>query len=182
MIQKQTARYSWPGLITILVLVVILVGALGYTWWQNSPRIQLLASTPGASTTPTPNKEATSITSQDENYLVVKEWGVKLKTSLVDHLTYQPQHMDNTGSPTPYDELGLRLKSSSVSNQECVTFGADLYRQLTPSDRFAAKKIGDYYYYVTGAPGVCSEEPSDVQLQQTILTELTLSNIEKIDE
>jgi hypothetical protein len=79
-----------------------------------------------------------------------------------------------------YDILGLQIKPTSVTDQYCVNFGADLYRQRTPSDRFEAKKIGDYYYYVTGAPGVCSEEPSDVQLQQNVLIDLNITNLEEI--
>jgi hypothetical protein len=44
MTKKQATQYSWSGLITILILVIILAGALWYTWEQNTPSIKLLDS------------------------------------------------------------------------------------------------------------------------------------------
>lgn len=182
MLKKQTSQSgSTAGIITTLILAILLAGTLGYTWWQNSSTIKPHTSAqPTNQKETTPAKDTTSDASNDKNYLVIKEWGVKLKTPIADHLTYQPRSLANTGSPTPYDELGLKIKSTSVTNQNCVDFGADLLRQKTPSDRFETKKIGDYYYFIAGAPGLCSEEPSDKQLQQEALIDLNLSNLEKI--
>jgi len=45
MAKKQPTQYSWPGLITILILVIVLAGTLWYTWEQNTPRIKPLGST-----------------------------------------------------------------------------------------------------------------------------------------
>lgn len=182
MIKKQTLQSGSTALIIIIAITAVVIGGLGYAWWRNTNKHSAQANTQATNiqnSTEADGDMAKEVPRSNE-YLVIEEWGVKLKTSLTDHLTYQPKHIDNTGLPTPYDELGLRIKSTSVSDQDCTTFGIDLYRQLTPSDRFESKKIGDYYYHVTGAPGVCSEEPSDMQLQQTALTELTLSNLEKI--
>lgn len=179
MLKKQTLQSGGAALIIILVLTIILAGGLGYTWWQNSAKVKPLVNT---STTSTQNdvvrdNNTDSITSHDESYLVIEEWGVRLKTSVSEHLTYEPYSRTDARSPMEYDILGLKIKPTSVTDQYCVNFGADLYRQRTPSD-FESKKIGDYYYYVTGAPGVCSEEPSDIQLQQSVLIDLNIANLE----
>lgn len=182
MINKRHSQTGSAALIITIILTLAVAGGVGLVWWQNANERNTQANTQHTST----EKEAKASeainqkTSQQKEYLVIEEWGVKLKTSIADHLIYQPRSLTNTGSPTPFDELGLKIKPSSVINQDCVDFGADLYRQLTPSDRFETKKIGDYYYFVTGSPGDCSDEPSDAHLQQSVLIDLNVTNLEAL--
>ena len=178
MIDKQTHQSGSAALIITIFITAIIAGGVGYTWWQNSNKQEVQATNTQTDSRDTEDENQNP--SGQEGYLIIDEWGVKLKTSLVDHLEYQPQTLTNTGSPVPYDELGLKIKSSSVVDQYCVNFGTDLYRQQTPTDNLYTKKIGDYYYYVKGAPGICSEEPSDVQIQRDILKDVDLANLEAI--
>lgn len=76
MLKKQTSQSgSTIGIITILILTVLLVGALGYTWWQNRATIKPLANTLYSDTqkeaTPTRNKVATA--SNGKSQLVTEE-------------------------------------------------------------------------------------------------------------
>ena len=182
MINKRHSQTGSTALIITIILTLAIAGSVGFVWWQRANERSTQVNTQQSSTQK--EAEADKATSQkaaqQDEYLVINEWGVRLKTSIADHLTYQPRSLTNTGSPTPFDELGLRIKPTSVINQGCVNFGADLYRQLTPSDRFETKKIGDYYYFVTGAPGECSDEPSDAQLQKNVLIDLNVANLEAL--
>jgi len=110
-------------------------------------------------------------------YLEVPEWGIKLKTSISDKILYIPRIIETY--PEAFDMLGIQLNPKFLIDKNCVEFGTDLYRQKTVP-RFTYVKIDDYYYFVTGGPGQCSENKSDLELQSTILNELNVSNISSL--
>jgi len=167
----------------IIGLVVALVCALGFVYWQNfiykEPTRTELVNVP--SKTQEDKKSSNELKAESEGkFLPINEWGIKLDSSVVAHLEYNISSRIGGSQNTEYDSLGLKIKQSSVENQDCVNFGADLYRQKVATE-FDSKKIGDYFYYVTGAPGQCSENADDLKLQQTVLDELRIDNISKLD-
>jgi hypothetical protein len=160
--------------VVIIILVAALVMALGFVFWQNF----ILKSN-----TPTVSTEITNSATPDPNkgYVVVKDWGVRFKTSVSDKLEYKPY--SQTGgyiSDSSYEGLGLTIKASVLTDQNCVKFGIDLYRQTQSTSNFTTKKIGNYYYFVTGGPGECSTNTADLVIQKTILNDLKIDNLEAL--
>lgn len=110
-------------------------------------------------------------------YLEIPEWGIKLKTSISNKILYIPRIIETY--PEVFDMLGIQLNPKYLVDKNCVELGTDLYRQKT-IPKFTYTKIGDYYYFVTGEPSRCSENKSDLELQSTVLKELTVSNISSL--
>lgn len=179
----KTKQNGFAHAFLIIGLIVALIGALGFVFWQNfihkePVRTEVISVSPINQD----NKKSTneSKTEPENKSIVVKEWGIKLNSSVVNHLEYDISSRIGGTQNTEYDSLGLKIKRSSVDNQDCMNFGADLYRQKVATE-FESKKIGDYFYYVTGAPGQCSENADDLKLQQTVLDELRIDNVSKLE-
>ncbi|OGL31583.1 hypothetical protein A3E76_02515 [Candidatus Saccharibacteria bacterium RIFCSPHIGHO2_12_FULL_44_22] len=174
---KNSQGQTGSVYIIIIVLILAIVGCLGFLFWKNYINISQtpMVSTEQQAVSPAP-KDRSDESSKEDGYFDIKEWGVKLKMSTKEDLTYNISSRTGLRENTEYDALGLRIKTSSVISQSCVEFGTDLYRQKIPTE-FNSKKIGEYYYYVTGAPGPCSEDAADLELQKKVLSELEVSNV-----
>lgn len=177
MIKTSFNQKGSTHVVIILILVIALLGVLGFIFWQSF--IHKEEPVTKQETTIDTKKSTPEVNESERAYLKVNDWGIKLKSSVVSDLSYKIS--SRTGGPenTEYDQLGLEIKPTSVIDQHCVNFGADLYRQKQPT-QFQSKKIGEYYYYVTGAPGICSENDKDVNLQKTVLDELRIENVSEL--
>lgn len=174
--QKGSAQ-----IVVISAVALIIFGALGFLFWNNFLQTKEQSkdensTNPSASVSTPPLPAADADVSDEEDIIYIKEWGIKLKSSVKNDLVYSITSRVGGPEKTEIDSLGLKIKAESVNDQSCIDFGADLYRQKVPT-QFQSKKIGEYYYYVTGAPGRCSENAEDLKLQDTVLTELIVSNI-----
>lgn len=178
---KKTPQKGSAHVAIIVILVVALLGTLGFVFWQNfihkdtSPTTQVIHE----NQTDKKSKDLPE-KNNDEGYVVVREWGIKFKTSVSNELEYSITSRTGGPTDTTYEELGLKIKADAVTDKRCVNFGADLYRQTEPTTMFGAKKIGDYYYFMTGAPGQCSENESDLNIQKAILHDLQVENIKEL--
>lgn len=159
--------------VSIVTLGLVLIGGLvAYIYSQVNTGKSEISGASNPIQTQTDNTTNSKVT-----YLKIPEWGIKLKTSLSDKLLYYPRIIETY--PETFDMLGIQINPKYLVDQNCVEFGIDLYRQQT-IPRFTYVEIGDYYYFVTGAPGQCSMNESDLELQSTILSELTVSNISSL--
>lgn len=183
MIKKYTQQGS-AHIIIVVTLVVALLATLGFVFWQNfidkdssstADTSKTIDSTAGNySETPA------AATTNNQGYVVVKEWGVKFKSSISDKLEYKVYSSVGLSSNTAYDALGLKIKLSALIDKDCTKFGTDLYRQTQAQSDYRTRKMGDYYYFVTGAPGECSEHASDIKIQTKILSDLAIDNLEAL--
>ncbi len=158
----------------ILVLVIVgLLGVVGYMVYKNhnktTPASTTITTTPVASTTPTTASTTTTPrTDLNAGYLVVKQWGVKVKLGTADS-TIVEYKLDNSESETPgfgmvQGTATLSLKDSVTTNTDCKSLGIYIYRQLISDSNGTAtnaKKLGNYYYGVGGSPYSCQNTKLD---------------------
>lgn len=180
-----------------IILIVVIIGILGAVGWFVYDRNQDKNSnnTTTTTTTTTPTSESTSTTQQytpssessetklvtnpvtQPGYLVIKEWGVKIKMSAYDKVTYEygPAATDDIGS---YDSsVTVAIKSELLTDKGCGP-GVALQRYKTIEnkvDRDSAVKIGNYYFVGVGSPSSC-ENKKDEALATSIRNDL--SNLE----
>ncbi len=118
------------------------------------------------------------IAATDPNYLVIKEWGIKIKLADADKITYTLGGTPN-GSSGNSDALvswaTLMLNSSVNTSDRCRLLGYEV-SQLTAATN--ATKIGKYYYgFEGGAPDPCGDSIVDPLRAKITGTELANSAI-----
>ena len=187
------------GLLLVLLALVLLVATTYgvYAWQQRKVsdldtrvgdlqgRLDTLSKsndTSKASAANTGVVQPDSVTTTNE--LTIKEWGVKVKLRDITKVTY-------TYSGTGGDEFYIGnyeasvtpvMKAEFLKDKDCKV-GISMFRSKEKSDTFTQKKIGDYYYWVTGGPGACSNNPGtnpDDQLKSRILQDFTLQNLSAV--
>lgn len=167
---KRTKKMFYILVITVVLVLFSILAIHIYNLTNNDESVKT------DTTSSTQMKPDDTPVSKAE-YLEVPEWGIKLKTSISDKILYIPRIIETY--PEVFDMLGIQLNPKYLVDKNCVELGTDLYRQKT-IPRFTYTKIGDYYYFVTGEPSQCSENKSDLELQSTVLKELTVSNISSL--
>lgn len=178
--KKQTGS---SHIVVVIVLVLALITTVGWIFWQNFVHKEPVAKETEIVKVESQKKNDESpakTEDSNEGYVVVKEWGLKIKMTTADSLSYSISSHTGGRQNTQYDALGLSIKSNLLTDQNCTKFGSNLYRQLIEPTEFQHIKIGSYYYFVTGAPGPCSENKNDIDLQNKVLKELVVENISSI--
>ena len=170
---KTTVNRGSAHAVIIIVLVVALLGTLGFVFWQNFIKKDDTAKTTDTTKQTNDNKTAESTTKKaetktdtpaqpsDVKYLVVKEWGVKFPYKGKDTLTYE--YLDDAiqliskkladkykGS---CEEGFMFIGRDKEGDEVSQWYGkkADYlrtYKQLydSPDPDWAAGKAGGYYY------------------------------------
>lgn len=146
---KQNKYQSGSGHIVIIIaLVVVLLGALGFIFWQN-----FMQSKPNEK-----SNNTTTITTLNLNdgYLVLEDWNVKIKypTDLGSNvITYEK------GSDGDYYDFSTERVSALGGN--CANL-VRLVRQTEStvpdtSGLIQVAQVGEYYYFINGPQTACSE-------------------------
>lgn len=191
------SRQSQTGsahLAIIIVLVVALLGALGFVFWQNFIN------------KPVANQSGTAQTSTQtttDKTLAVSEWGVvgsyTQASSNVEGLNYKFEKIDSSTNKTvtasatdtgaylaitspALDSLcgggagfaitratGDASMSASVGSPESTA--ADVYNSINvPNINYSAKAhVGNYYYFLTAPQGSCTDANSADTSQADVL-------------
>ncbi len=172
---KTTVNRGSAHAVIIIVLVVALLGTLGFVFWQNFIKKDDTAKTTDTTKQTNDNKTAESTTKKaetktatpaqpsDVKYLVVKEWGVKFPYKGKDTLTYT--YSGGNGIRVISKKLADKYKGSC--EEGFMIIGRDkegdevsqwydqksntlmTYKQLYDSSDSrmpAAGKVGGYYY------------------------------------
>ena len=175
---RKSSQKGFTVVETLLVtLVFAMVGFGGYYVWHN----QQNNSTEPANTTQTDS----SLSSSTQNYLIIKEWGVRMKTNpLFNNLSYKYTDKENNDSgkiiftSSQQDEF---LAICQSGNWGIYRFGpndpspvpADMEQDIKIKDskyiRGSAnfKKVGDYWYQRWYPQGSC-DDPKSSALGQEI--------------
>jgi type II secretory pathway pseudopilin PulG len=120
---------------------------------------------------------AKGIVATDPNYLVIKEWGIKIKLADADKITYTLGGTPNGSSPNTDGIVSwatLKLNSSVNTSDKCRLLGFEV-DQLTAGT--GAPKIGKYNYGFSGTYDPCGDSTVDPMRAKITSTELVDSAI-----
>jgi hypothetical protein len=144
---------------TILILVIIaIISGTGYYVFHTKNNTDNIAD---SSTLSRPVKSIPSS-------VLIKEWGVRLKTPYADKVTY------DLGSDSEVQSADLRFKKDVVDPDKC-DIGLGVFRTKDPAKvdsvtpPTADKAINGYYYWITGGPAPCHTGTSIDRIQLDIL-------------
>jgi hypothetical protein len=183
------------------LLIVIIVGMLGgvgwYVWHSQAQVDKTYSQTANSSMVPKSKTSATLNPTDNTNYFVIKEWGVRAKYSGNLALTYAP-------IASSFAVFSSEQLSKSV-NGGCKTFGGRIERvkagevydsdvegrpveQLVndPNVTIVYKKIGNYYYLFMHDQSLCSDisdsssAAADLQSQTNDAVKSLVKNLETV--
>jgi nitrate reductase NapE component len=159
---KQQKQSGFAHLAIIIVLIVALLGALGFVYWQNFMQLKIETPIPAIGDTPTSNLKTMSIS----------EWGIKGTYTNTETLQYNMISNDNQLIFTSNDTRGKcatlflvrhvgseRLNEGRViGNSDNTSTVADYYNTITDG---SIKHIGDYYFTINSSYAACGESATD---------------------
>ncbi len=175
--RKKSSRGSAHAIVTI-VLVVALVGVLGFMFWQNFTQKESDTAKKETPSTIQPSEKAES--SEDSKYLALKDWGVKfeipdsLKSTAIEYVDVtdeaNPDKNTTYGFTTKrYKELdgACQMKTDQMKALTIISKDKTGPDQPHIDTVFLndSKPINGYYYTTTGSSSQCSSN------QETLKTE-----------
>jgi uncharacterized protein (UPF0333 family) len=153
--------------VLMLVVIVALLGTVGYLFYKNHNKTTPAATTTntGAPATQTTPATTTTPTVDTTNYLVIKEWGIKVKIPNADKLTYTIVTQDGgttpDGSGQYVDAAVLSLANSVTTNASCKKLGVGINRAKLIKSSSPLPTVGSYVYDVSGSPFSCDNAQLD---------------------
>jgi len=149
-----------------ILIVVVIVGLVGTVGWlvydrQKSKSDDKDTAVQTSQQESSKNQTVTPKPVPNTGYLVVKEWGVKIKMKDADKVSY-----DYTAKVYENDKgkadssIGLKVKPEFLENKSCEP-SVSLTRYTSVSDEFFVKratKIGNYYFISGGSPYNCGND------------------------
>lgn len=189
-----------------LMLVFVAVGIVGFAGWfvwnsqkqisktfdDSSKGSSAAVSTKKSATTATDTSATNNSTTatqdtsaqQATNYVAIKEWGIKIQLIDAEKVTFSVNNTKDTYAGLfDFDGVAKPTFLPQYLQDKTCEPGVSLYRSKQSQSTYANKKIGDYYYVITGGPGACSENPStnpDDQLKYRFLGDFTIDKIETL--
>lgn len=171
------------GLIGVFAITIVLAlagGAGVYVYHQNHK-----ATTTSTNGNSTANKEGGTTTTQgssstgnQQGYLIIKEWGVRIKpATTLPSITYT---IDNSGDhqwavltfkDLPDTCAGVYHFSRALAGQDIDGYG-NSPEKLASIDPSSIQKVGNYYYYLGHGQADCSPD-SAVTEETTLVQQLT---------
>ncbi len=132
---------------------------------------------------PVEEQQAESEEDVNKGYLVVDEWGVRIKLRDADRV--KSYSYDSKAS----DIFGIKYDSSitpvinphNSQNTNCKSIGVTMFRSKT-NPNVDSKKVDGYYFFMTGSPGQCTDDPDDPdnQLNIRLIKDFNPRNIEAL--
>ncbi len=154
----------------LLILVITgLVGFIGWYAWHNKPNTKIQSNTQTA-----PNSQSTETPANNDGYVTIKEYGIKVSTSYADKLTYE------VGCGNPYCSAALKFNQSVTTDESC-NFVVEIL-QGYQSNNEAPKKIGEHYYGILDTSRIGSLDFSKCSstinsLRDSIYKSITIDSI-----
>lgn len=185
--RKQTGSAL---VVIIIVAAVALLGVLGYVLWNNYLAPKDNEAAQQTITTPETDVEETPVPDPDKGFFVLENWGVKFKlpadsgeiryyktTFLDDNEAYQlsTKRVEELGGRcAPGAEDGQILLSTIGRTQNKIDEGRLVTTGTRPVNN--GESIDGYYYYVGGGQSSCSDEHTDWQVADNLITFDMLNN------
>jgi hypothetical protein len=154
------------------LLIVVIVGMLGgvgwYVWHSQQQVDKTYFQTSNSSVRPRPKISSTtspqsSTNKEDPNkdYLVIKEWGVKLPMADADKVSYSylATCSDPSGIGTCDSTIGLNVNSELLQDKTCkISVGMSRYTSFDQRAADSFTKVGKYYFGEGGSPYNCGND------------------------
>lgn len=150
-----------------VLIVIVIVGLIATVGWlvydrqnnKTNSTSEIATQTSSQSESKT-DEQAMSEYKDDADtteYLVIQELGVKFELSdKLSGLSYSIGNENKTAYFTPAEIKGAECSGQvSLSRYSDADFGNDPY-----ANKGGARKIGDYYYFVSGSQSSCSDDLS----------------------
>jgi len=186
--KTRTSEQGSAHLIIIIVLIVALVGTLGFVFWQNFVNKPAEKST----TSTSQQTEINSDLPSGSKALTVSEWAVK--SSYGGELVFgytvfanDPNALLLTSGDSVACGQGIgtvyRLKSGEKAASSF--FGGTNDEEMTAKDIYTSgnvstqSKAGDYYYFLKDASGTCSSD-TVTAMERSGLIQATKDFVESI--
>jgi len=130
------------------------------------------------------NTNPNTTTDPNTGYLVIKEWGIKWKTSKADSIGYTYKTV-NPPTSIPWAEdrgkydstVSFYIKPELLHDKTCSELAVSMFRLVDPAipmDNINVK-IGDRYYTSDGSPYACGDD-HDQSLRSSVLNEYDFAN------
>lgn len=173
----MTSRKQAGSVTVVLVIAacIIVMGALGWVYYQSSTKKNADTSATQTTTTTTEPSTTESTTTEstttDSDFLVVTEWGIKLPLSTNNATAV---YKVNSANRITLSTTAMTQKSQDCSVDGGAPIGGGIVRGMkddtlpnsdtTFGSHGAAKQIGDYYYVYVNTQATCMDSDTDLQL------------------
>lgn len=165
---KQKSQQGSAHIIVIVILVIALLGTLGFVFWQNYVKVDDSGKVSLVDNEKTTNEESDSGKAAVDNneYLSISEWGIKgtytgahaLEYTIADNVFLSFKSSDLTGGCSDFMVAGISRYTGDQLMKDISPF--DINTMTTVSEFYAVDNIGTYsgnkhigdYYYVYVSP------------------------------
>ena len=175
----------------LIIVILVIIGGTGYYVWHSKQQTDKTLSqaektsqiTPRITAKKASNTSTSTSSSKSASYVNLTEWGIKIKIRDADKVVFTID--DSVTKPYGIDAIGTagpKFKPEALVDKSCEP-GVSLYRSNQSPGDFANKKVNEKYYWITGGPGACSNNPTtnpDDILKQRFLQDFIVDNIEQI--
>jgi len=169
-------------IIVIVILVIALLGVLGFVFWQNFTKKDPVTTT--SEQKKTTSQPVETVKDPNEGYLVLQDWKIKFKLATEsDKITYYALPTNDAGIKKGFDAQYYEFSTKEVEalGESCAEPGGEvsgtvirLANLSRSKDKIATQgvilvndgqPVGGYYYYLGGAQSTCSSNGTDLQIQ-----------------
>jgi hypothetical protein len=175
----------------ILVVVVIAVVGLGgwYVFNKNDKTESKKNNTPQTNNTNQNNNNQTPVADPSDGgkYLVLSEWGVRLKPATqLPKMSYVVGDMEGlqvarfTFDGMPADCTGFYWLSRAKAGQDIDGFG-NSPEKLMSTNAASIKQVGEYYFYLGHGQGSCTTDSTAIEKQNMYAKQLAENNSYSIE-
>lgn len=120
-----------------------------------------------------------------DDYMPIKEWGIKVKMRDASKVQYELKNMDSERmfrDAGPYKSyIIMTVKPEYLQDKNCDGASLGMYQLSSFKDGsgWQVNKIGDRYYIITGSPYLCDggSDSSDNILNKRVLEDFTTANL-----
>lgn len=181
--------------VVMIILTVAIIGMLSLVFWHNITQSKDVAR-PTDSALLANSAQHLDVKAKgvpNEGYLVLDDWGIKFKLpeDAGEVLAYKETISNQYGT---FESYNLTTKRVEGLGQQCVPDASGEVIRLSGISRRTVKQeqyssafpannnepLNGYYYYVSGGQSVCSEEHTDWQSTDNIMTSELLSHPEEL--
>jgi hypothetical protein len=190
MIKNYLKQKGSAHVVIIVILVIALLGTLGFVFWQNF--INKKSAEVTSDSKQTTNQPTEKVKDPDEGYLVLKDWNIKFKLPAdSNEITYYKKQAEPNdkgieeyyefstkrvealgGQCVEPNNLGQVIRNGSMSRTKIKREGEIASGSAVNNN----ESIAGYYYYISGGQSTCANEAVDIQTQDRDMIFKTISN------
>ena len=178
---RNNHGFSHVGI--LLVIAVLVVASLG-GWYVfiAEPAKNSNQQTNNNSNQNSNNQTPAADPSEGGKYLVLSEWGVRLKPAIqLPKMSYTVGDMEGvqvarfTFDDMSADCTGFYWLSRAKAGQDIDGFGNSPEKLMSTNDS-SIKQVGDYYFYLGHGQGSCTTDGTAIEKQNTYVKQLAENN------